>query len=184
MSTGQSKSPGQAGGLWGGRIVCHGSGQSRGGSRCDLGPCEEGHRQTFSLESGHGPGELSTLGPSAFQGMTPAPLTQNRLGCLYDDMSMPVAHLPALTFRVGPDASLLNMLPGLFSGLWQGGLAGATPQLSPAPLESRGACLTFRFLGMGRCLAADKRCLRALCAQGSALMGLSASSCNPCLESA
>lgn len=74
-----------------GRLFCHGSGQSRGEARYDLGHCEEGHRHmhTYSLESGFRPVELSTLQPSAFQGIVPAPLTQNHLGCLYGDVLMP-----------------------------------------------------------------------------------------------
>lgn len=113
----------------------------------------------------------------------PCTLTQNHLGCLYGDVFMPgsTPYLPGPTFRVGPDAGLFTMFLGLVSGLWQVGLAGATPQLSPAPLEGRGACLKFRFLGTESFLPCSRQAGAPAPSVLSVptLVDLSASSCKP-----
>lgn len=113
----------------------------------------------------------------------PCTLTQNHLGCLYGDVFMPgpTPHLLGPSFSVGPDAGLFDMFLGLFSRLWQVGLAGATPQLSPAPLEGRVACLKFRFLGTGSFLPCSGQAGAPAPSVFSVLtlVDLSASSCKP-----
>lgn len=119
----------------------------------------------------------------SFSRYGPCTLTQNHLGCLYGDVFMPgpTPHLPGPSFRVGPDAGLFNLFLGLFSRLWQVGLAGATSQLTPSPLEGRGAHLKFRFLGTGSFLPCSRQAGVPAPSVLSVptLVDLSASSCKP-----